>query len=192
MTGHDWIAILDFGSQYTQLIARRIREQNVYCEILRFDSKGADLAARKPKGIILSGGPSSVFEDNAPSCDPGLFDTDIPILGICYGMQLMTQSLGGKVSPGNDREYGPATIQVVKQDSLFRDLPSDLKVWMSHGDQVEVLPDRFEALAKTSTCPVAAMADIASKRYGLQFHPEVVHTPHGKEILNHFLVLNFL
>ncbi len=184
---HDWIAILDFGSQYTQLIARRVRAQKVYCEILRFDTPAAELAARRPKGVILSGGPASVRAPQAPACDPQLWRLDVPILGICYGMQLIGRDLGGTVRPGDAREYGTARIRVLEPDVLFSDLPREMDVWMSHGDQVAAMPPGFRALASTSECPIAAMADSARRRYGLQFHPEVVHTPRGIEILRHFL-----
>lgn len=184
---HDWIAILDFGSQYTQLIARRVREQRVYCEILNHKTTAAMLAERKPKGIILSGGPASVLGGNSPSCDPALFGLGIPVLGVCYGMQLMGRDLGGQVKQGRAREYGPARIHVQESGLLFRTLPKELDVWMSHGDQVEVLPPGFRILARTGTCPIAAMADPARHLYGLQFHPEVVHTPDGPVILRHFV-----
>ena len=187
MQHDDWIAILDFGSQYSQLIARRIREQKVYSELLRFDTTAADLAQRKPAGIILSGGPSSVFDDGAPQCDPALFDMGIPILGICYGMQLTARTLGGDVQPGEAREYGKAEIEVIDHASLFHGLPDELAVWMSHGDQVAALPEGFTALAQTGTCPYAAMGNDARRIYGLQFHPEVVHTPRGTDILRHFI-----
>jgi GMP synthase (glutamine-hydrolysing) len=187
MSTHDWIAILDFGSQYSQLIARRIREQQVYCELLRFDTTAAELMARKPAGIIFSGGPASVFENDSPRCDPALFEQDVPMLGICYGMQLMAQNLGGKVHPGTEREYGKATISVQEPGLFFRDLPAELDVWMSHGDQLEQMPDGFISLARTSTCPVAAMAHQDKPVFGLQFHPEVVHTPRGVEMLRHFI-----
>jgi GMP synthase (glutamine-hydrolysing) len=187
MQGHDWIAILDFGSQYSQLIARRVREQRVYSELLRFDTKAEVLAARKPAGIILSGGPASVFEKGAPQCDPALFAMGVPVLGICYGMQLMGLSLGGTVRPGREREFGLAQIRVLDRESLFKGVPSVLDVWMSHGDQVEQLPPGFSAAAQTETCPNAAMADDRRHLYGLQFHPEVVHTPRGTDILRHFL-----
>ncbi len=187
MQPHDWIAILDYGSQYSQLIARRIREQHVYCELLRFDTPAATLAARKPAGIILSGGPSSVFEPNAPLGDPKLFDLGLPVLGICYGMQMTAKLLGGHVKPGHSREYGPALIQRTGDAPLFSGLPGELDVWMSHGDQVTTLPPGFASIAGTLTCPIAAMADVQRRLYGLQFHPEVVHTPRGAEILRHFV-----
>ncbi|HMP89511.1 MAG TPA: glutamine-hydrolyzing GMP synthase [Kiritimatiellia bacterium] len=184
---HDWIAILDFGSQYTQLIARRVREQHVYCEIVRFDTSAEKIAARKPKGIILSGGPSSVYDTKGPRPDPNVFKLDIPLFGICYGMQLMAQELGGRVDKGQHREFGYAEIDVVDRTPLFEGLQDRLKVWMSHGDQVGVLPDGFRATAKTGSCPVAAMADQSNRRFGVQFHPEVVHTPQGVHLLRHFL-----
>jgi len=187
MAAHEWIAILDFGSQYSQLIARRIREHHVYCELLRFDTTPAELARRKPSGIILSGGPASVFEKRAPLCDPGLYNLGIPILGICYGMQMTAHLLGGKVKPGKAREFGHARIAITRKIPLFKGLARHLEVWMSHGDQVRVMPRGFHAMAETPTCPVAAMGDDKRRIYGLQFHPEVVHTPKGKEILRHFV-----
>jgi GMP synthase (glutamine-hydrolysing) len=187
MTNHRWIAILDFGSQYSQLIARRVREQHVYSELLRHDTPAAKLRARAPAGIVLSGGPASVFDAGAPACDPAIFDLGVPVLGICYGMQCAAQALGGQVRPGRSREYGPARISVVAPNALFRDLPPELDVWMSHGDQVVALPPGFERLAQTSTCPNAAMGDAVRRCYGLQFHPEVIHTPQGTEILRRFL-----
>ncbi len=182
----DWIAILDFGSQYTQLIARRIREQSVYCEILKFDTSSATLNERKPVGIILSGGPNSVLSKESPMCDPTLFELGIPVLGICYGMQLMGKLLGGKVQPGREREYGPARIEVLEHGSLFNSLGTALDVWMSHGDQLSALPEGFKAIAETETCSYAAMEDSTRKMYGLQFHPEVKHTPQGIDILKSF------
>ncbi|MGQ9661256.1 MAG: glutamine-hydrolyzing GMP synthase [Kiritimatiellia bacterium] len=185
--GREWIAILDFGSQYTQLIARRTREQHVYCEILRYDTPAAELARRRPVGIIFSGGPASVLEEGSPRCDPELYSLGIPVLGICYGMQLMGRDLGGKVRRGKGREYGHATIAITEGNILFHDLPAKLGVWMSHGDQVVQLPPGFVCLASTPDCPYAAMADHRRKFYGVQFHPEVVHTSHGVDILRHFL-----
>lgn len=187
MKPHDWIAVLDFGSQYTQLIARRIREQRVYSEILRFDTSAATLAQRKPSGIILSGGPSSVFQEKAPLCDPAIYTMGIPVLGICYGQQMTASLLGGTVRPGHTREYGSARIHVRESIPLFRTLGSDLDVWMSHGDQVLEMPKGFSCMAETATCPVAAMGDNQRKIYGLQFHPEVVHTPQGAAILRNFV-----
>ncbi len=187
MKAHDWIAVLDFGSQYSQLIARRIREQQVYCEILRHDTTADTLRARAPKGVILSGGPASATAAGAPDCDAALFDLGLPVLGICYGMQLMAAKLGGRVAPGAKREYGRAAITVIEQNRLFNDLPAELTVWMSHGDQVGQLPSGFRALANTPSCPVTAMADPERGFYGLQFHPEVAHTAHGTDILRRYL-----
>lgn len=186
MKHSEWIAILDFGSQVTQLIARRIREQNVYCEVVRYDTKAADLKDHMPKGLILSGGPSSVLADSAPECDPALFDLGIPVLGICYGMQLMAKTLGGEVAPGNDREFGRAMMTIDGESDFFKDMPAEIQVWMSHGDQVSKLPEGFEGIAHSSTCPYAAMVDAERRLLGLQFHPEVVHTPHGVAMLNNF------
>ena len=187
MQGHNWIAILDFGSQYSQLIARRIREQKVYSELLKFNTTAAELAARKPAGIILSGGPASVLDKGSPLCDPAIYDLGVPVLGICYGQQMTAKLLGGSVKPGREREYGSARISVTDASSLFRGLPGDLDVWMSHGDQVEKMPEGFSVMARTETCPVAAMGNVARRIYGLQFHPEVVHTPQGTTVLNRFL-----
>ncbi len=187
MKPHDWIAILDFGSQYSQLIARRVREQNVYCEIMRYDTTAATLRERPPKGIILSGGPASVLAAGAPDCDPALFEMGLPVLGICYGMQLMARQLGGEVVPGTEREYGRALISITDPDLLFKDTPPELTVWMSHGDQVAHLPSGFTTLAATPTCPHTVMADVERRFYGLQFHPEVAHTTQGTEILRRYL-----
>lgn len=186
MTEQNWIAILDYGSQVTQLIARRIREEKVYCEIIRFDTTAEELKKRAPKGIILSGGPCSVSEDDAPKCDPAIFDIGIPILGICYGMQLTAHLLGGSVFASNKREYGKAAMQVTATCKLFDKLDSHLQVWMSHGDKVEELPDGFEAVAESANCPYAAIQNTQKQIYGLQFHPEVVHTTQGADILRNF------
>jgi GMP synthase (glutamine-hydrolysing) len=182
----EWIAIIDFGSQVTQLIARRIREQNVYSEIIPFDTSAEELARRAPKGIVISGGPASVLTDGAPMCDPEIFNLGIPVLGICYGMQLMAHLLGGQVAPGNEREFGRATITVESPNGFFKDMPADLQVWMSHGDQVSKLPTGFIGMAHSNTCPYAAMMNPERRIFGLQFHPEVVHTPTGKDMLRNF------
>lgn len=183
----EWIAILDFGSQYTQLIARRIREQHVYSEIVPHKISPSEISRRRPAGIILSGGPSSVFDPGAPSCHGELLSIGIPVLGICYGMQLIGKLMGGKVNPGHSREYGPAQLEVTSRRTLFKGLPRQIKVWMSHGDQVRTMPMGFSSLATTRTCPVSAMADFRRRIYGLQFHPEVVHTPRGTDILRRFI-----
>lgn len=187
MTAHDWIAILDFGSQYTQLIARRVREQHVYSEILRFDTTAEKLKERHPAGIILSGGPASVLDKGSPLCDPAIYDMGIPVLGICYGMQMTAQLLGGSVKPGKAREFGHANITITDPDPIFSGLSSSINVWMSHGDQVEQMPEGFHTMAQTTTCPHAAMGDSRRRIFGLQFHPEVVHTRDGKEILRRFI-----
>ena len=187
MKAHEWIAVLDFGSQYSQLIARRIRERRVFCELLPHTTPADELRRRAPRGIVLSGGPASVTAAGAPDCDPALFDLGLPVLGICYGMQLMGARLGGRVRAGERREYGSATIRVDEPGLLFHTLPRELAVWMSHGDQVETPPPGFRVLARTATCPIAAMEDPDRRLYGLQFHPEVVHTPRGAEILDRFV-----
>ena len=183
----DWIAILDFGSQYTQLIARRIREKKVYSEILPYSISAEELRKRAPSGIILSGGPNSVFEEGAPLCDPALFDLGIPVLGICYGMQLMTQMLKGTVQPGDTREYGHTRIAIMSGTQLFTRIPKEFDVWMSHGDQVATMPEGFKASARSLACPIAAMRHEGKKFYGIQFHPEVAHTQFGIDILENFI-----
>ncbi len=186
MKQHEWIAILDYGSQVTQLIARRLREQKVYCEILRFDTPAETLRRRAPRGLVLSGGPCSVPDANSPKCDPAIFDLGIPILGICYGLQLTAQLLGGKVQAGAKREYGKAVIHLRMPSPLFTGLDPDLQVWMSHGDKVETLPAGFERVAESENCANAAMQDTRRDIYGVQFHPEVVHTPQGGAMLWNF------
>jgi GMP synthase (glutamine-hydrolysing) len=182
------IVILDFGSQYTQVIARRVRECNVYSVILRYDTPAKEIAALSPKGIILSGGPASVYARKAPLPDPRIFKLDIPMLGICYGLQLLAHYLGGKVEPGQKREYGKGTLLV--KDSfcpLFANLPESLQVWNSHGDKLTRIPNGFKSAAVTENSKFAAIENRARKRFGLQFHPEVAHTPRGKEILANFV-----
>ncbi|MGB0596934.1 MAG: glutamine-hydrolyzing GMP synthase [Rubripirellula sp.] len=181
------IVVLDFGSQYAQLIARRVRELNVYCQILRHDIDAARLAEIAPKGIILSGGPASVYEEGAPKCDPGLFELGIPVLGICYGMQLTCEALGGKVDNTPSREYGPAKCQIGSTEDLFAGLPEEIDVWMSHGDQISSVSDTFEPLAQTGTCPYAAIRHRERPVFGIQFHPEVTHTPLGGKLLENFV-----
>lgn len=183
----EWIAILDYGSQYTQLIARRIREKHVYSEIIRFDTPAETLRARMPKGVILSGGPNSVFEDGAPGVDKEIFNLGIPVLGICYGMQLMSQTLGGRVRPGVSREYGKTEMTIQPGNRLFKGLPTKSVVWMSHGDRVEAIPPGFKVSAVSDNCPFAAMRHEEKNFYGIQFHPEVVHSQYGNEILHNFL-----
>ena len=188
MMQHDEVVpVLDFGSQYTQLIARRVREKGVFSELVRPDISADELRKLKAKGLILSGGPSSVYEPGAPKCDPKIFDLGIPILGICYGMQLGAQVLGGQVKPAKAREYGRAKLSVTSDDPLVHGLPKDTSVWMSHGDQVHELPRDFIALATTPTCPFAAARHRSRPFYGVQFHPEVTHTPRGEQIFQNFL-----
>jgi GMP synthase (glutamine-hydrolysing) len=187
MVHDEVIPILDFGSQYAQLIARRVREKGVYSELVRPDISIDELKKLNAKGIILSGGPSSVYEPNAPKCDPRIFDLGLPILGICYGMQLGAQILGGHVKPAKAREYGRAKLHVVADDPLVRGLPEETTVWMSHGDQVHELPADFVALATTPTCPFAAARHRTRPFYGVQFHPEVTHTPRGDQLFQNFL-----
>ena len=182
------IVILDFGSQYTQVIARRIRECNVYSVIVRYDTPAEELAAMAPKGLILSGGPASVYAKGAPLPDRGIFKLNIPVLGICYGLQLMAQYLGGKVEPGQRREFGKGTLRV--KDSfcpLFANLPETLQVWNSHGDKMTRLPKGFRSVAVTENSDYAAIESHDHRSFGLQFHPEVVHTPHGREIIANFV-----
>lgn len=182
------ILVLDFGSQYAQLIARRVREQNVYCQIVRHDLPADRIRELAPRGIILSGGPSSVYETGAPRCDSGLFDLGIPVLGICYGMQLVCEALGGKVEHASHREYGRATCEIVSREALFDGLPDTLDVWMSHGDQVSQVGEDFVPLAQTHTCPFAAVRHRERQVFGLQFHPEVTHTPLGNQVLHNFVM----
>jgi len=186
-SGREMIAVLDFGSQYSQLIARRIRECGVYSELVPFDISLEALARLKPRGLILSGGPASVYEPGAPQLRPEILAAGWPVLGICYGMQLLAQQLGGRVAAASDREYGPARLHLTGPATpLFADLGPELDVWMSHGDRIVELPAGFHVLAETANTPVAAMGDPARRIYGLQFHPEVVHTPQGKQILENF------
>jgi GMP synthase (glutamine-hydrolysing) len=182
------VLVLDFGSQYAQLIARRVREQHVYCEIVRHDITAEQIRKHQPAGLILSGGPNSVYEPGAPKCDPALFDLGIPVLGICYGMQLACETLGGKVASAPAREYGRARVHVTSHADLFAGLPPEMDVWMSHGDQVSRVSDDFEPLARTSTCPIAAVRHKTRPVFCLQFHPEVTHTPLGGTLLHNFLM----
>ena len=182
------IVILDFGSQYTQVIARRIRECNVYSVILRYDTPAAEIAALAPKGLILSGGPSSVYAKDAPLPDPAIFKLGLPVLGICYGLQVLAHFLGGKVEPGLKREYGKGTLRV--KDSfcpLFANLPETLQVWNSHGDKLTKVPRGFKPVAVTENSDYAALEHHTARMFGLQFHPEVAHTPQGREIIANFV-----
>jgi GMP synthase (glutamine-hydrolysing) len=186
---HEKVLILDFGSQYTQLIARRVRELGVYCEIHRPDLPKAELLAFAPKGIILSGGPASVEAQGSPRPDPSIFELGIPVLGICYGLQLMAKLLGGRIDRTAHREFGPAEIEILKGVGPLSGFAegSRSKVWMSHGDRVDALPPGFEPIARTPNAPLAAGADLARKLYGLQFHPEVVHSVDGARMIKGFL-----
>jgi GMP synthase (glutamine-hydrolysing) len=183
---HDSIAILDFGSQYAQLIARRVREAAVYSELFPWDAPASQVLALSPKGFILSGGPSSVYKPGAPHIPAYVLDSGLPILGICYGMQALTQALGGRVAPAAEREYGPAQLETLPPNPLLA--PGSQQVWMSHGDRIETVPPGFIALAQSDNSPVAAIGDLQRKYYGLQFHPEVHHTPGGSKILRRFVV----
>ncbi len=185
--GSSTVVILDFGSQYTQLIARRIRELDVFSVVLPCTAPLGDVLALKPKGIVLSGGPSSVYDANAPEADPAVLQTGLPLLGICYGMQFMTQHLGGRVVPGAAREYGHAEVEVREESPLFHGLPSTLEVWMSHGDHAEALAPGFRVLASTSNA-IAAIEDRERRMWGVQFHPEVAHSRQGTEMLRNFVV----
>ncbi len=182
------IVILDFGSQYTQVIARRIRECNVYSVILRYDTPAAEIEKLQPKGIILSGGPSSVYAKDAPLPDGAIFDLGTPVLGICYGLQLMAQFLGGSVEPGQKREYGKGSLRVTDSFcALFANLPETLQVWNSHGDKLTRVPKGFKSVAVTENSDFAAIENHGRKMFGLQFHPEVAHTPQGREIIGNFV-----
>lgn len=181
------ILVLDFGSQYTQLIARRIRESKVYSEILPFNADLQKIKSFSPKGIILSGGPSSVYEKNAPMPDKRIFELGIPILGICYGMQLMAHAYGGKVAKSSKREYGRAVLKIDDKKDIFKGIPQSKVVWMSHGDRILKYPSGFSSIAHTDNSPVAAMADRKRGLFAFQFHPEVAHTEHGVRILKNFV-----
>jgi GMP synthase (glutamine-hydrolysing) len=190
------ILILDFGSQYTQLIARRVRELGVYCELWAWDVDAADIKAFAPNGIILSGGPESVTEADSPRAPEYVFQAGVPVLGVCYGMQTMAAQLGGQVQGSSEREFGYAQVEVLQatalfeaiEDSLHSNGNAQLDVWMSHGDKVVVAPQSFTVIAQTPTCPIAAMADLERRFYGVQFHPEVTHTRQGMRMLEHFVI----
>ena len=186
-TTHSRILILDFGSQYTQVIARRIRECQVYSEIVRFNIPAEEVAALQPKGIVLSGGPASVYDERAPHLDPKIFELGIPVLGICYGMQLMAHHLGGQVEFSDRREYGAGMLHVANGSRLFDGIGEQIDIWSSHADKVTTMPPGFRSAAQTENSPFAAMEDPARKLYALQFHPEVAHTPRGKEIIQNFV-----
>lgn len=186
MDNKELVLILDFGGQYNQLIARRVREAKVYCEVVPFDISIEQIKSKNPKGIIFTGGPASVYEEGAPTCDKEIFDLGVPILGICYGAQLMSYMLGGKVDRAEKREYGKTEMSL-KPSDIFKNVPEKSISWMSHTVYISEVPQGFEILGTTETCPVAAMGSKAKRLYGVQFHPEVEHTQHGKSILNNFL-----
>jgi GMP synthase (glutamine-hydrolysing) len=187
MSAHSTIVILDFGAQYTQVIARRVRECQVYSQILPFDTPAKKIAALKPKGIILSGGPSSVYAKKAPHPDPAIFKLGVPVLGICYGVQLMAHFLGGKVEHSDEREFGHGQLSVKLKCPLFAGIGATMDVWNSHGDKITRLPKGFRIVATTDNTPFAAIEDPKRRFYGVQFHPEVVHTPRGRELLQNFV-----
>ncbi len=187
MPTHQTIIILDFGGQYTQLIARRVRENHVYSEVVPWSISASEIAARQPIGIILSGGPASVCDPDAPHCDPAIYDLGVPVLGICYGMQLTAQLLGGQVERAKEREYGRVTVRMKEQTGLLEGLSPASSCWMSHTWQVCECPPGFHPIASTDNCPVAAMANEDRRIYGVQFHPEVTHTEEGKTLLHNFL-----
>ncbi len=188
MSEHDLVLVVDFGAQYAQLIARRVREAKVYSEIVPHTMPVAEMLARQPKAIVLSGGPSSVYEPGAPALDEALFDGGVAVFGMCYGFQAMAQSLGGEVSPTGAREYGRTPVNVVEPGTLLAGLPALHNVWMSHGDSVTAAPEGFTLLASTAGTPVAAFEDLGRRFAGVQWHPEVLHTEHGQQVLEHFLL----
>ncbi|MES1239828.1 MAG: glutamine-hydrolyzing GMP synthase, partial [Chloroflexota bacterium] len=181
------VAVLDFGSQFAQLIARRVRELNVYSELLPHDMTLDELEARGVRAVILSGGPMSVYDDGAPKPHASIWTGRLPVLGICYGAQLMALELGGDVLPSSKREYGPATVQITSDVDLFAGIDREQPVWMSHGDSITRLPEGFHATAQTDSSPFAGLAAPERNLYGIQFHPEVVHTPRGRDVLRNFV-----
>jgi len=185
---HGVVVVLDFGSQFAQLIARRVRELHVYSELLPHDTPMAELQRRGASAVILSGGPNSVYDVDAPKPDPAIWSGRLPVLGICYGAQLMASELGGQVQPTPKREYGPATVTIGSEDGLFTGLDRTQPVWMSHGDSITALPEGFSATARSESTLYAGLADPSRQLYGIQFHPEVVHTPHGRDVLRNFVV----
>ncbi|TCJ22172.1 glutamine-hydrolyzing GMP synthase [Nocardioides jejuensis] len=186
-SAHDLVLVVDFGAQYAQLIARRVREAKVYSEIVPHTLPVAEMLAKKPKAIILSGGPSSVYEDGAPSLNGELFTGEVPVFGMCYGFQTMAQALGGKVDATGLREYGRTPVTVLEPGTLLAGMPTTHNIWMSHGDQVVAAPEGFTVLASTEVTPVAAFEDVARGYAGVQWHPEVLHSEHGQQVLEHFL-----
>ncbi|HEY7544281.1 MAG TPA: glutamine-hydrolyzing GMP synthase, partial [Blastocatellia bacterium] len=188
LPNHETVIILDFGGQYTQLIARRVRELGVYSEILPFNASVEEIKSKHPRGLILSGGPASVYEEGAPHPDPRTLNMGVPVLGICYGAQLMAYFLGGEVKPSSRREYGYAEVDTIAESQLLQGVPSPMKAWMSHGDYLSRPPEGFTITAATDAA-IGAVESPARNLYGVQFHPEVAHTPYGKDILRNFLTL---
>ena len=188
LLGHDLVIVLDFGSQYSELIARRVRELNVYSELVSYRRTAEEIKKLAPKGIILSGGPNSVYDKGAPSCDPEIFNLGIPVLGVCYGMHLMVQALGGQVERAEKQEYGKSVLEINPKDKLFLDLESKFVSWMSHADSVVKMPNGFATSANTQNTKCAAISNKDKKLYGVQFHPEVIHTMNGLEILRNFVI----
>ena len=187
MSQQELVLIIDFGGQYKELIARRVRENNVYCEVVSYRTSIEKIKEKNPKGIIFTGGPASVYAENAPSCDPEIFQLGIPVLGICYGGQLMAQMFKGKVNRASSREYGRVKLNINDREGILVDIPDNTKCWMSHTDFIEIAPEGFKITATTESCPVAAMSNSEKKLYAVQFHPEVEHTEMGKEIIHNFL-----
>ena len=188
MTDHDLVLVVDFGAQYAQLIARRVREAKVYSEIVPHTTPVAEILARKPAAIVLSGGPSSVYAPGAPGVDAALFDADVPVFGMCYGFQAMAQALGGEVARTGISEYGRTPVRVVDSGTLLADIPLEHRVWMSHGDSVRRAPEGFDVLATTAASPVAAFENTDRRFAGVQWHPEVLHTENGQKVFEHFLL----
>ncbi len=188
LSDHDLVLVVDFGAQYAQLIARRVREAKVYSEIVPHDMPVSEMLARKPAAIILSGGPSSVYAPGAPAVDPALFEAEVPVFGMCYGFQAMAQVLGGEVAHTGVSEFGRTPVLVTAPGTLLAELPENHRVWMSHGDSVRQAPEGFDVLAQTAATPVAAFEDTSRRLAGVQWHPEVMHTEHGQQVLEHFLL----
>ena len=187
MKTHELILILDFGGQYNQLIARRVRECNVYSEVVPYDINIEQIKEKNPKGIIFTGGPASVYGEDAPKCDKEIFNLGIPILGICYGMQLMTHILGGEVAKASKREYGTTNVSIVDNSVLLNGFDKNNTFLMSHTDFVKTIPEGFYNIASTTSCPNAGIENNDKRLYGIQFHPEVMHTPKGSEMLSNFI-----
>ena len=181
------VLVIDFGGQYNQLIARRVRELGVYAEILPYNTTLDKILSYNPKGIIFTGGPKSVYADNAPKCDEKIFDSGVPILGICYGAQLLSLHFGGKVKKADTKEYGRADIEYDSSSKIFKGIEKNGVCWMSHTDYVDIPPNGFKVVAKTKSCPVAAFESEGNKKYGVQFHPESVLTPMGERIIQNWL-----